>query len=133
MENRITGNTQQYEQDKLTFPFIGAAMAVHSALGPGLLEQTDENALCIEFGRRGIRYLQQKRIEAQYRGEVVGEMYADLVVEDRVIVELKSVRELASIHEAQILAYLKAARVKTGLLINFNVTTLNSRVRRFSV
>ena len=128
-----TGKTQQYEKDNLTFQIIGAAMEVHSALGPGLLEQTYENALCIELRRRGIRHSQQKRFEVEYRGEIVGEMYADLVVEDKVIVELKSVRELASIHEAQILAYLKAARVKTGLLINFNVTSLKSGVRRFSV
>ncbi len=133
MKNKVSGRIQHYEHDQLTFRIIGAAMAVHSALGPGLLEQTYENALCIELGRRGIQYTQQKRIEVQFRGEVVGEMYADLVIEDKVIVELKSVRELASIHEAQLLAYLKAAGVKTGLLINFNVVSLKSGVRRFSV
>ena len=133
MKNKVSGRIQHYEHDQLTFRIIGAAMAVHSELGPGLLEQTYENALCIELGRRGIQYTQQKRIEVQFRGEVVGEMYADLVIEDKVNVELKSVRELASIHEAQLLAYLKAAGIKTGLLINFNVVSLKSGVRRFSV
>ena len=94
MKNKVSGRIQHYEHDELTFRIIGAAMVVHSELGPGLLEQTYENALCIELGRRGIQYTQQKRIEVRYRGEVVGEMYADLVIEDKVIVELKSVREL---------------------------------------
>ena len=114
MENKITDQSQPYKRDELTFRIIGAAMEVHSVLGPGLLEQTYENALCIELSRRGIPIYPTEGIEVQYRGEVVGEMYADLVVEDKVIVELKSVRELAPIHEAQLLAYLKAAGVKTA-------------------
>ncbi len=122
-----------YEPDELTFCIIAAAMAVHSALGPGFFESVYENALCIELNRRGIRHHRQKRIRVQYDGEDVGDMVADLVVEDRVIVELKSVKELLPLHEAQIIAYLRAAGVKTGLLINFNVVSLKSGIRRFSV
>ena len=122
-----------YERDDLTFIIIGAAMAVHSELGPGLLENVYENALCIELAPRNLEYEQQKHLEVLYRGRNVGSFYADLVVEDKVIVELKSVKDLAPIHEAQLITYLKLANIKTGLLINFNVVSLKSRIRRISV
>lgn len=121
------------KRDDLTYRIIGSAMSVHSELGPGLLENVYENALCIEFDRRGIRYVQQKRIRVQYMGEDVGDMVADLILENRVIVELKSVKQLGPLHEAQIIAYLRAAKLKTGLLINFNVVALKSGIRRYSV
>lgn len=122
-----------YERDDLTFIIIGAAMAVHSELGPGLLENVYENALCIELAARNLEYEQQKHLEVLYRGRNVGSFYADLVVEDKVIVELKSVKDLAPIHEAQLITYLKLANIKTGLLINFNVVSLKSSIRRISV
>ena len=108
-------------------------MEVHSELGPGLLEQLYESALCIELSGREIRYEQQKRIAVKYKGQDAGSLFADLVVEDRVIVELKSVRELAPIHEAQLISYLKLSKIKTGLLINFNVVSLKTGISRFSV
>ena len=122
-----------YERDELTHSIIGAAMEVHSELGPGLLEQLYENALCIELSGREIRYEQQKRISVKYKGHDAGSLFADLVVEDRVIVELKSVSELAPIHEAQLISYLKLSKIKTGLLINFNVVSLKTGIKRFSV
>ncbi|MCY4062555.1 MAG: GxxExxY protein [Chloroflexi bacterium] len=122
-----------YRRDDLTHEIIGAAMEVHSEMGAGLIEQIYENALCVELTKRGIRYQKQVRVPVQYKGEAVGDLYADLVVEGRVIVELKSVRELAPIHQAQLITYLKLSRIKTGLLINFNVVSLKKGVRRFSV
>jgi len=122
-----------YEHDDLTYRIIGAAIAVHSALGPGLFEGVYENALCVEFKKREICFQQQSRFRIQYGGEDVGELIADLVVENRVVVELKSVQELLPLHEAQTIAYLRAAKMKTGLLINFNVRSLKSGVRRLSV
>ena len=122
-----------YEHDELTYDIIGAAIAVHSELGPGLLEQIYENAMCVEFVKRGIRFERQKRMSVAYRGEIVGDMFADLVVEDRVIVELKSVKELTGIHKAQLIAYLKVANIKTGLLINFNVVSIKKGINRISV
>ena len=68
-----------------------------------------------------------------YKGEIVGDMLADLIVEDRVIVELKSVKDLTGIHKAQLIAYLKVARIKTGLLINFNVQSIKKGIHRISV
>ena len=122
-----------YRRDDLTHEIIGAAMEVHSEMGAGLLEQIYENALCVELTKRGIRHQKQVRIPLQYKGVAVGDLYADLVVEGRVIVELKSVRELAPIHQAQLITYLKLSRIKTGLLINFNVVSLKKGIRRFSV
>lgn len=120
------------KHDELTYRIIGAAMAVHSALGPGFFEKVYENALCHEFGKRGIRYQQQKRYRVRYDGVDVGEMIVDLVVEEQVIVELKAVRQLAPVTEAQVIGYLKAARLKRGLVINFNVRSLQSGIRRIS-
>ena len=122
-----------YEHDPLTYAIIGAAIDVHEELGPGLLEKIYENCLCIELGRRNIRFEQQMRIPVWYKGESAGDMYVDILVENSVIVELKSVKELAPIYEAQLLTYLKLARIKTGLLINFNVEKLKQGVRRYSL
>ena len=122
-----------FEHDELTYRINGAAIAVHRELGAGLFESVYENALCIEFKKRGIRYERQKRFHVEYQGEPVGHMVADLVVEDEVIVELKSVKELLTLHEAQLIAYLKAAKLKTGLLINFNVRLLKTGIKRISV
>jgi len=123
----------RYKPDGLTFRIIGAAMAVHSKMGPGLFESIYENSLCIELVRGGISYERQKRFPVLYDGVDVGELIADLVIEETVIVELKSVKELLPIHEAQVIAYLRAARLRTGLLINFNVVSLKSGIRRISV
>ena len=122
-----------YEHDELTYRINGAAIAVHRELGAGLFESVYENALCIEFEKRGIRYERQKRFHVQYQGKPVGHMVKDLVVEEEIIVELKSVKELLPLHEAQIIAYLKAANLKTGLLINFNVKLLKTGIKRISV
>lgn len=125
-------STSTFRQDGLTYRIIGAAMTVHSVLGPGLFESIYENALCLEFDRRDICYRRQKRFRVNYEGIDVGEMVADLVVENQVLVELKSVSELSSVHEAQTIAYLRASGIKRGLLNNFNVTRLKSGIRRYS-
>ena len=83
-----------YDKDWLTHGIIGAAIEVHKEMGPGLLERIYENALCVELGKRSIRYAQQKPIAAKYKGQIVGDLYVDLLVEDKVMVELKSVKEL---------------------------------------
>ena len=129
----MTQQLETYEKDWLTHDIIGAAIEVHKEMGPGLLERIYENALCVELTKRNIRYTQQWPIAAKYKGQIVGDLFVDLLVKDRVIVELKSVKEFTTIYEAQLIAYLKLANVKTGLLINFNVLTLKNGVRRFSV
>ena len=124
-----------FEHDELTYRINGRGhCGSPQELGAGpVFESIYENSLCIELDRREICFERQKRFHVQYDGEDVGELIADLVVEEKVIVELKSVKELLPIHEAQVIAYLRAARLRTGLLINFNVVSLKSGVRRISV
>ncbi len=122
-----------YERDDLTYRIISAAMAVHTALGPGLFEGVYETSLCLELDKRAIQYQRQKRFRVRYDGVDVGELLAEVVVEDQVIVELKAINALLPVHEAQIIAYLRASGMKRGLLINFNVKSLKSGIRRISV
>jgi GxxExxY protein len=105
---------------ELTEQIIGAAMEVHNLLGSGFLEKVYENALAEELGRRGIRVEQQKTIKVYYKSTVVGDYVADILVEGQVILELKTVEQISSAHQAQMLNYLKATGLKVGLLINFN-------------
>ena len=105
--------------NKVTEQIINAAFAVSNALGNGFLEKVYENSLCIELKKRNIRFDQQKPVNVYYGDEVVGEYYADLLVEDIVVVELKTVNRIAETHEAQLIHYLKATNKKIGLLLNF--------------
>lgn len=104
---------------ELTKTVIGCAFKVHNALGPGFLEQVYENALRIELVKQGLEVKQQEPIKVYYEDQVVGSYYADLWVEDRVIVEIKAVRALSKAHEVQLVNYLTATGVDTGLLLNF--------------
>ena len=110
---------------------IGLAIEVHRHLGPGLLEATYESALCIEMEESGICYQRQVNYPAIYRGRTIGEYRLDLIVEDAVIVELKSVEHLNPVFEAQLLTYLRITGKKLGLLINFNTRLLKDGIRRF--
>jgi len=105
--------------EELTKSIIGCAFTVHNALGAGFLEQVYENALRVELSRQGLRVRQQAPIDVRYEGEIVGQYYADLWVEDRIIVELKAVRTLSKAHEVQLVNYLTATGVDVGLLLNF--------------
>ena len=112
------------KKDELTEAIIGCAHKVLRTLGCGFLEKVYENAFAIELSGRGIRHEQQASVEIRYQGLLVGEYIADIVVENRVIVELKAVRDLDRIHQAQLLNYLKATGIRTGLLLNFGTTRL---------
>ena len=103
----------------LTERIIGCAYRVHNELGPGFLEKVYENALQIELEEHGLAAAQQHPLPVHYHGRVVGDFYADLIVEGRVIVELKAMRKLAQEHEVQLVNYLAATGVDDGLLINF--------------
>jgi GxxExxY protein len=107
------------ENARLTETIIGCAFKVHNTLGYGFLEKVYENARRIELVKQGLKVRQQEPILVHYDGQVVGEFYADLWVEDRVIVELKAVRSLSKAHEVQLVNYLTATGIDTGLLINF--------------
>jgi len=107
------------EINVLTERIIGCAYAVHNALGPGFLEKVYENALRIELEEAGLPAVQQQPIPVHYRGRVVGDFFADLLVEGRVIIELKAVQSLSKEHEVQLVNYLTATEIDDGLLINF--------------
>ncbi|MEE8621750.1 MAG: GxxExxY protein [Syntrophobacteria bacterium] len=119
------------ELNKITETVIGAAMAVHRELGPGLLESAYEACMVFELADRGLAVEQQKALPVQYRDVKLDCGYRlDLLVDGRVIVELKAVEKLEPIHEAQLLSYLKLSGCKVGLLINFNVRVLKLGIRR---
>jgi GxxExxY protein len=108
--------------NRLTGMVVDAAMTVHTALGPGLLESTYEKCLVYELRKRGLRVASQVSLPVLYDGMEIDAGYRlDVVVEDAVIVELKAVEKLLPVHEAQLLSYLKLSGFKAGLLINFNV------------
>jgi GxxExxY protein len=114
----------------LTETVIGAAIEVHRTLGPGFLESFYEEALCRELAERRVAFLRQVAVEVLYKGAIIGEARLDLLVEKRLLVELKATERFAPIHLAQVLSYLKATGLTLGLLINFNVLALRLGVRR---
>jgi GxxExxY protein len=121
----------EMEINKITATIIGAAIAVHRLLGPGLLESAYEACLAFELERRGLEVERQKPLPVRYRGmELECGYRLDLLVEQKVIVELKTVEALAPIHDAQLLTYLRISGHEVGLLINFNVAELRRGVRR---
>lgn len=117
----------------LTREVIGAAIEVHKALGPGLLESVYEECLCHEFKLRGIKFERQVELPIEYKGAKLNYGYRmDIVVNDQLIVELKSCEALHPIYEAQLLTYLKLTSRKVGLLINFNVPVLKEGIKRLA-
>jgi len=119
------------DENRITEGVIGAAIEVHRALGPGLLESTYQRCLAHELRLRGIAFEQQVAVALDYKGLLVESAYrADFVVLNAVILELKAVQQLEPIHGAQLLTYLRWSGLKLGLLINFNVGVLRNGIKR---
>jgi GxxExxY protein len=116
--------------DTIAHRVIGAAIDVHRVLGPGLGENVYEEALCVELCALGIPFARQVRVDVRYRDVCVGVYVADLIVDESLIVELKSVERLEPVHHAQLRAYLRAADLRLGLLLNFNVALMKDGIRR---
>jgi GxxExxY protein len=111
--------------EELTEKGIGAAIEVHRALGPGLLESAYEECLCREFGLCGLAFQRQVPLPVEYKGVKLDCGYRlDLIIQDEVILELKCVERVLPVHEAQLLTYLKLTGKRVGLIVNFNVATL---------
>ncbi len=128
-----TEGTEHTESNRLTGLIIGAAIEVHRQLGPGLLESAYEACLCHELITLGLHIEQQRSLPVIYKGVTLNYGYRlDVVVENRVICELKTVDQLTNIHHAQILSYMKLSGISTGLLINFNQRILTSGIKRFT-
>lgn len=120
--------------DPFTREIIGLAIEVHRHLGPGLLESTYQNCLAHELKLNGINYEAETAVPVNYKGCMLDCGYrVDLLVDNRLIIELKSVEKVSPIHKAQILTYMKLASIPTGLLINFNVKRLVDGVERFMI
>lgn len=120
------------EFEELTNRVLSCAIEVHRILGPGLLESSYEQCLAHELEMNGIEFKLQHPVPVEYKGIKLDCGYrVDILVENSLILELKSIEETRSIHEAQLLTYMKLMRIKTGLLINFNVPTLRQGIKRF--
>ena len=110
---------QDFKYKALTEKIIEIFFDVYNKLGYGFLEKVYENAMMVEFGKEGIHATSQSPIKVMYEKQVIGEYFADILVEDKVIVEIKASKKLALEHEAQLLNYLKATDIEVGLLLNF--------------
>lgn len=122
------------ENYDLTGIILKKAYEVHTALGPGLLESTYEECLCYELSLYGLQVERQKTLPIEYKGIKIDNGYRlDIVIENKVVIELKSVETLLPIHTAQLLTYLKLSQIKCGLLINFNVKSLKDGIKRYII
>ena len=116
-----------------TEQIVGAAIEVHRHLGPGLLESIYESALVVELELRGLKFDRQVGIPIFYKGHLLSEHRPDLIVNDEVIVEIKSVKSLDPIYVAQVLTYLRVTGKRIGLLLNFNSVVLKNGIRRVAL
>jgi GxxExxY protein len=114
-------NTNEHEiiYKELSYKVINASMEVHNKLGAGFLEKLYENALTIKLNKNGLKAIQQAPMKVYFEGELVGEYFADILVENKVILETKCVEKIVDIHRAQVINYLKATGLKLGIIINF--------------
>jgi GxxExxY protein len=118
------------ELDALAAKVIDAALEVHRTLGPGFFESVYEGALAVELSLRGIPFRRQVRVGLGYKGTTIGHGFIDLLVDERLVVELKHVEVLTPLHVSQVLSYLRATHNRLALLITFNVKLLRTGVRR---
>jgi GxxExxY protein len=119
--------------DELTEKIIGTAIEVHRELGPGLLESIYEEALCYEFDLQGIKHRRQVLADIVYKGKVIKGQKIDLLVEDEVVVEIKSLSKMPEVALAQTLSYLKATNLRRGLIVNFGEKRLIDGVKRVAL
>jgi len=117
-------NADRHKLNEISKKIIGCSFQVHNTLGCGFLEKVYENALVIELRKTGLKVIQQAPIKVYYEGEVIGDYIADILVEEEIIVELKATKAIDEIHKAQLLNYLKATRLKLGLILNFGNSKL---------
>lgn len=121
-------------KSELTERIIGLAIEVHRTLGPGLLESIYEHCLCQELAEAGVAFNRQVPLPVSYKGRPLDFSYRlDLVVEQSVVVEIKSVEQLLPLHQAQLLTYLKLSGIPTGLLLNFHTPVLREGIRRMTL
>jgi GxxExxY protein len=118
------------EDNETTDRIIACAMEVHRHLGPGLLESTYESALCLELSAAELRYRRQFAVPLFYKGRLLSEHRPDLIVAERVVVEIKSTERFHPVYTAQMLTYLRITNLQIGLILNFNTAWLKQGIRR---
>ncbi len=119
------------KHEELTSRIIGICIKVHSVLGPGLLESVYEEALCFELTRQGINFIRQQGVKVNYEDVQLGLGFrADVIVENTIVLELKSVEAVAPVHAKTVITYLRFTGIEVGLLINFNVVLLKDGITR---
>ena len=123
----VTAPATKLLHAELTEQIIGAAFDVHKELGPGFLEKIYETALTVELARRAVPFMQQASIKVNYKGLIIGNYIADLLVAGKVICEIKVATDIAEAHEAQSVAYLKATGIRVALVLNFGRRSLQFR------
>ncbi len=123
-------STLTREEEMVAGEVISSALAVHRELGPGYLESFYKKAMCVELRLRDLLFEAEKPVEVHYRGELLGTHRLDLVVQGLIIVELKAVDALDPVHTKQVVSYLKATKLRLGLLINFDAALLKQGLRR---
>ena len=134
MLQKLHHRDTEAQRDSLSELVIGAAIEVHRHLGAGLLESAYEECLCYELAQKQITFLRQLELPVKYKNLQLNSSYRiDLIVENSLLLELKSVDKLLPIHEAQLLTYMKLGNVSTGLLINFNVPVLKNGLKRMKL
>ena len=134
MKTAETPKRRRDEGGETTGAIIGAAIEVHRTLGPGLLERVYEECLCRELALRGLRFLRQVPVSLSCKGLDLGPAYRmDLVVEGKVVVEIKAVEQVLPVHRAQLLTYMRVCRLPLGLILNFNACTLPQGIVRMAL
>jgi len=123
-------STLTEDEEMVAGEVIAAALAVHRELGPGFLESFYRKAMCIELRARALAFETERAVEVRYRGEVLGTHRIDLVVQGLIVVELKAVKALDPVHRKQVVSYLKATKLRLGLLINFDTELLKQGLKR---
>jgi len=118
------------EHEDLIHRTIGCCITVHRALGPGLLERVYATAVCLELQAQCIAFEKEKRYPVHYRDQLLCEHRVDLIVENQLLLEIKSVEQLASVHRGQVRTYLRVSKLQVGLLVNFNVGALPDGLKR---
>lgn len=122
---------EKEDASDLSYRIIGAAIEVHKILGPGLLESAYESCLASEFHEKRIKFQKQVSLPIHYKGKILNSEYRiDFLVDDLIIIELKSVEKILPVHEAQLMTYLNLSNRKLGLIINFNVPVLKDGINR---
>ena len=116
--------------EDITDKILGAAVAIHKAIGPGLAEQSYQAAMAIEMTDQGLRFEREPLIAVNYKGKIIGHHRPDFVVESKVVVELKVVRNFEPVFTTQVLTYLRLTGLRVGLLINFNVEAMGFGIKR---